>query len=79
MSRGLNVARSSLAASVRVVPTGRFVDVPDVGVSLRGFRSYRVERGRKVPLRDEFVQVRGARLSSPGERREISRTRRGWL
>ena len=37
LSRGLNVARSSLAASVRVVPTGRFVDVPDVGVSLRGF------------------------------------------
>ena len=79
LSRGLSVARSSLAASVRVVPTGRFVDSPDVGVSLRGFRDYRVERGRKVPLRDEFVQVRAARLSSPGERREIKGSRGGWL
>lgn len=39
------------------------------------FRSYKIKKGRQVPLNDMFIQKRGKRLSFAGEIRELQRAR----
>lgn len=42
---------------------------------LRKFRSYKISKGKKIPLGDMFIQRKGTTLSSIGERTEIKAAR----
>jgi hypothetical protein len=40
------------------------------------FRTYKVVKGRKIPLKDTFIQIKPMRLGTKGERREIQKERK---
>ena len=78
---GAKITRTSLAASFKVreskkkIPyeRGEFEPSPMI------FRSYKIVKGRRVPLTDEYIQRRGKRLGTRTEVREIQMTRRNNL
>jgi len=78
---GEKVTRTTLSASFKVVKSNKmvrrtdesFTPSPDV------FRSYRIVKGRKIPLMDEFIQRREKRLGTRPEVFEIQKARRSRL
>jgi len=80
LALGAGVARQTLAATFRVKPTGRRIRAPRrraPPTDLSGFRESVIRKGRKIPTPGQFIQRRGARLGTVGERRAIQRARRG--
>jgi hypothetical protein len=77
LSRGQSAARRTLAATFGVKPTKVKVRAGALSFApSKQFRGFRIKQGRAVPLKDIFIQRRGARLSSLGEVREIQQSRR---
>ena len=72
--RGRGAARRTLAASFKVVPTslrvpkGRGV-FPSISKDM--FRGYKILKGKKIPLKDTYIQKLGKRLSAGTEVFEI--------
>lgn len=78
---GESYALGTLGASFKIVPTKRTIYETGYNYtpSSNVFRSYKVRRGRRIPLSDEWIQLATKRLSSFGERREIKSARRRKL
>lgn len=70
---GSEITKKTLAASFKIEPTGRTTKIKDIEFKLNPkiFRTYKIRKGRKVPLVNEFIQKRGTRLSSKSEVSEI--------
>jgi len=77
---GARVARETLAAAVRVrkvrgIP--RRVRVPELmRPSKKVFRAYRIKKGKKIALKDTWIQRKQFRLAHPKEVYEIHRAKR---
>jgi len=80
---GSERVRRTLAASFKIVETPQKVAAKRKGFfkpSPNIFRSYKVVKGRKVGLKDTFIQKASKRLSGRGEVGEIQRARKTkWL
>jgi hypothetical protein len=76
---GAEKVRQTLAATFKVTPTKKRVRPTRIRFkpSAKIFRSYKIVKGKKVPLTDVFIQRRGKRLSTFGEVREIQKAK--WL
>lgn len=69
---GEKITRGTLAASFKIEPINRYLDVPDIDFRPSNiFRTYKIRQGKKIPLQNEFIQRRGTRLSSRSEVKEI--------
>jgi len=76
---GSERVKETLAASFKIMETPQKVTIKRKGFftpSTNTFRSYKIVKGRKVPLTDTFIQRRGKRLSSSSEVREIQGRRK---
>lgn len=72
LMEGERITRKTLAASFKIVPTNRLLKGKDVNYNVSNiFRTYKIEKGRRVPLLNEFIQKRGTRLGSRDEVSEI--------
>ena len=76
---GEGIATRTLAASFRVTPT----KVPVIAAKIKDykpsplrFRGYKIKKGKKIPLDDEWIQKRKFRLSMPSEVKEIQMFRK---
>ena len=73
---GERATRLSLAATFGVIPTGKFVKGKELPYDpSKIFRAYRKIRGRRIPLKDIWIQKAPYRLSSLEERRAIQKAR----
>jgi hypothetical protein len=71
-------ARTTLARSFKVVPTNRFIEYQGEEAYQPGemvFRPYKIRKGMKIPLEDEWIQRAKYSLASFGERKEIKAAR----
>lgn len=69
---GVKEARQTLGATFKLKPSGIASTVSDIPFRIpASFRTYRIQKGRRVPLKDTYIQKRGFRLSSPSEVSEI--------
>jgi hypothetical protein len=76
---GAGLTAKGLAATFKIVPvkgkarltrrTGEFTRFREA------FRAFKIKKGKKIPLIDEFIQKRGKRLITKAERRAIQRAR----
>jgi len=77
---GARKARETLAAAFKVRPVKRPITkrrYPALIVpSPKVFREYKIRKGKKIPLKDYFIQRRRFRLSAPSEVKEIQFARR---
>jgi len=76
---GAGITKQTLAASFKIVGTKELVEKKDTAFtpSPTIFRSYRVSKGKRIPLGDTWIQKKGKRLGSFGEVSEIQRARKG--
>jgi len=74
---GAKVARTTLAASFKVLSTRKLVkpSIMTFTPSPTVFRSYKIRKGKRIPLADEFIQRRGKRLGTREEVFAIQRAR----
>lgn len=78
---GIRETSRSLAASFRIKATGKsLVQKKKIGVEYlklleTQYRGYKIRKGQRQPLKDEFIQRRNKRLSSLSERKKIQRAR----
>lgn len=77
LRRGEKITRETLAASFKLEPTKKLIKgktkpykVSDI------FRPYKIRKGKKIPLLDEFIQKRGTRLGTRTEVGAIQRARK---
>lgn len=70
-------AKRTLRATFGVEKAGIKIKGEDINFkpSKNLFRSYRIKQGKKIPLKDEYIQKLGKRLSSAGEIKEIQISR----
>lgn len=69
---GEKITRGTLAASFKIEPINRYLDVPDIDFKPSNiFRTYKIRKGKRISLQNEFIQRRGTRLSSRSEVKEI--------
>jgi hypothetical protein len=70
---GEKIAKSTLAATFKVKPSKQFIYGSGYSYkpSSNIFRATRIKKGRRIPLKDTFIQKRGKRLSYEGEIAEI--------
>jgi hypothetical protein len=73
---GERVTRQTLAATFKVVPTKLRVKAGVPYKPSEEFRTFKIERGKRVPLVDTFIQERKYRLSARSEVSEIQKARR---
>lgn len=74
---GQRVTSETLGARFRIEETDFKTRLKDVAFNLgKEFRAFRIQKGKKIPLQDEFIERRRFRLSLPSEVREIQRARR---
>lgn len=77
IKRGKRWAETTLGASFKIRPTKAMVkgiDRPfEVG---RRFRDYKIRKGKKIPIFDEWIQKRSYRLSTRPEVSEIQRAKK---
>jgi len=75
---GSRVARRTLAATFKVEPTKEFGYRKETKFtpSKQIFRSYKIVKGKKEPLKDVFIQRRGKRLLARTEVGAIQMARR---
>lgn len=78
LRRGEVSALSSLRATFGVKPTRKKVQGMNFNFtpSSNLFRSYRIKKGKRIPLKDTYIQRLGKRLSFAGEKAEIQQARR---
>jgi hypothetical protein len=80
---GAYETRESASAQFKLVPTDIKVrDMKGTGYfqAHRGvFREYRIEKGRRIETPLTFIQKRGERISTRGEKREITYKGKRWL
>ena len=79
---GQKIARETLARSFRVKPLSFGIAGKDTGYKPREefYRPYKIRKGKRIPLKDEFIQTRRSNLlGSAGERREIKAARASSL
>lgn len=78
---GAMEARKTLGATFRIIPTEKFTAMSDIAFkpSEKIFRTYKIEKGMKKPLKDTYIQFAHKRLSKLGEVREIQETRKRRL
>lgn len=77
LKRGEALTLSELSASFKLEPTKQYVRGIDKPYKISDvFRTYKIHKGKKIPLLDEFIQKKGYRLSSRGEVQAIQRARR---
>lgn len=77
--KGEEEAKKTLRATFGIEPTKTKVpagQLEDYTPSRKLFRGFRIQKGKKIPLKDTFIQKRGKRLTFPGEIREIQIARR---
>ena len=81
LSLGIKRTKETLAATFKIVPTGRPARISKlVGAvsGLRGeFRTFKIRKGKKIFLEDEFIQRKRKRLGTIAERRAIQKARKG--
>lgn len=76
LEKGQNKTLKELRATFGVEKTGINVKPSDTKFKLSSkFRTFRIRKGEKIPLKNEFIQKRGTRLSSFGEVKEIQLAR----
>lgn len=77
---GEKIARNTLAATFGIKKTLNRIygKASSYNINKNLFRTYRVNRGKRLPLLDTFIQRRNKRLSSLPERRAIQRVRFKW-
>jgi hypothetical protein len=70
---GAREARRTLGATFRLIPTERVTKLRDIPFrpSPLIFRGYKIKEGKKVPLKDVYIQFAHKRLSKATEVREI--------
>ncbi|GAH38363.1 unnamed protein product, partial [marine sediment metagenome] len=75
---GERITRETLARTFRVTPTKQYVKAPEIPFvpSPKVFRRYKVRRGVKVPLQQEWIQRAKFSLGTRGEVLEIKAARR---
>ena len=74
LMKGERIAKTTLAASFKLEPTSKLLNKKDIDFAVgREFRSYKIKKGKKVPLMDEFIQRRGTRLGTRSEVQELMR------
>jgi hypothetical protein len=90
---GTAYSKRTLGASFKVIGVDAFSEnVATSGEFQRfreQFRDYKVRGNQKIPLKDEFIQRRSFRLSTPGEKAEIKsakflksgvrKSKKGWF
>ena len=77
LQTGERITRETLGATFKLEPTSKLLSQQDISYKVSPlFRTYKIKKGKRVPLLDEFIQKRGTRLSSRGELLEIKRARR---
>lgn len=79
LMRGEDVTKKTLAATFRVRKAGGKIAAKPIGgwiPSADVFRSYRLVKGKKVKLKDTYIQRRGKRLLTKGERSQIQTARK---
>jgi len=72
---GETIVRKTAAATFGVKKTGKKIKArkdPYAPSPLK-YRAYKVVKGKKVPIKDTFIEKRKYRISTPGERKEITR------
>ena len=74
---GSDKALNTLARSFKIVESG-LTSEPDInfGVDPFKFRGYKIRKGQRIGLLDQFIQRQSSNLKSYGERREIKLARR---
>ena len=75
---GEKITRSTLKASFKVQPLGKLIKAREeyYRPSEQVYRSYKVKKGMKQPLVDEWIQKRKYRLGTSGELGEIQTAKR---
>lgn len=72
---GATAALTTLAARFKIikagVPAARGFETGAFRRARGAFRAFAIRKGKRIALRDEFIQLRAKRLATPGERREI--------
>jgi hypothetical protein len=69
---GEEITRKTLAASFKVVPTKKLITQKDIDYSVgKEFRQFKIKKGKRIPLLDEFIQKKGTRLGTKSEVSEI--------
>lgn len=75
--KGESVARSTLAATFKIKPTTTLVSgIEAEYLPSKAFRGYRIVKGKKLPTPEQWIQMRGRRLESIGERKSIQAARK---
>jgi len=71
--QGEKYARHTLGATFKVIQKGETeqLDLGNYNPNPSTFRSYKVSRGRRIPLTNEWIQKRRTRLGTIGEVKEI--------
>lgn len=76
LRKGELVATQTLRATFGIEASPIKVTEKDLRfVPSKSFRGYRIKQGKQIPLINQFIQKRGTRLSSSGERRDITLAR----
>ena len=77
---GTKASKGSLSATFKIKETGQpAIDIRTGGEFAKmgtTFRTYKIKKGQKVPLKDTFIEKRGTRLSTKAERTSIQRSRK---
>jgi len=78
--RGSDITLKNLARSFKIIPTGKSKEVFGVDELIMPeplkFRGYKIRKGRKIPLQDEFIQRSMANLQSKEEKYSIAEAKR---
>lgn len=73
---GEKEARTTLRATFGIEKTNKLINEQDLQFNpSTQFRSYRIRKGKRIPLTNVFIQKRSKRLSSSGEKQEIKLAR----
>jgi len=86
LSRGARAADQTLSAQFRVKKAkGKVSPVNDsyFGVTKNKYRPYRIKKGQKIELVNQFIEKRGSRIDTPGEKKGLKLAKyakqQGWL
>ncbi|UCD20535.1 MAG: hypothetical protein JSW08_02020 [archaeon] len=76
--KGVEWARKTLGAGFKIKETEQYISTPTVPVREPGimFRKHKIRKGRKIGLRDEWIQKAKYRLGTRSEIREIQAARK---
>jgi hypothetical protein len=78
ISLGTKIMIETLAATFKIKPLKKLIEEKPLRLrlpSIEEFRTYKIRKGKKIPLEFEWIQRRGKRLSSRKEVSEIQRAR----